>query len=500
MGRRGQPSYKSGDLPKSYWFMLSRIEATSTAVRRVPASLLWLAPKPAALPVSIVVFFYSLKHKTMRSLYFILGLLLTTTSWLGAQHSAVVVVNGGIYGTTNYANVTIQTSGGGGAVTGVDTIRETSVQDLLIAPNGVEMYIAAKDSIIKYNFINNRPNITRVAAAAFGGPSTIKMALAGNKLLVGNWYAPFSHVGTYTNHLRIFDANTLAYIDSVPSVTKPAKDMIVIGNMAYIAQNNIGSNYNDTIGYIAVVDLNTNSLVRNDTLSTNGDEIGRMVLVGNTIYTLNGRSNTISTYNTITNAKSTVATTVNLQPRSYGKTVVMKNNGLAYIPYNDSIGIYDLINNQPLGGLISVPSSFAFDVDTSMNQIVVTETNFLDQTQNKGTVYNTQGDSLYAIQVGYSPELVAFILNIVVGTDQVADVTPAFELFPNPTADVLNIRLEEAKPVTWLALDALGRVIFREQTTTDIHSFDVSNLAPGTYILTALDEQGVLQSSRFVVQ
>lgn len=434
----------------------------------------------------------------MRSLYFILGLLLTTTSWLGAQHSAVVVVNGGVFGTTNYANVTIQTSGG--AVTDVDTIRQTSVQDLLIAPNGAEMYVAAKDSIIKYDYLTNHPGITRVAATAFGGPSTVKMALAGNKLLVGNWYAPFGHVGSYTNHLRIFDANTLAYIDSVPSVTKPAKDMIVIGNMAYIAQNHRGSNFNDTIGYIAVVDLSTNSLVRNDTLSTNGDEVGRMVLVGTTIYTLNGRSNTISTYNTITNAKSTVATTVNLQPRSYGKTIVMDGNGIVYTPYDDSIGTYDLINNQPLGGLISVPSNFAFDVDVSMNHIVVTETNFLDQTQNKGTVYNTQGDSLYAVQVGYSPELVAFVLNVVVGTDQIADVTPAFELFPNPTTDVLNIRLEEAKPVTWLALDALGRVIFRKQTTTDTHSFDVSNLAPGTYILTALDEQGVLESRRFVVQ
>lgn len=432
----------------------------------------------------------------MRFLYLFLSLLLANS--VLAQNSALVVVNGGVFGTSNYANVTVQSELLG--ITGTDTIIETSVQDLLVDENSAAFYVAAQDSIIKYDYINNRPGITRVAATAFNAPSTIKLTLAGNKLLVGNWYPPFGFTGPYPNHLRIYDKNTLAFQDSVPAVTKPAKDIIVIGNLAYIAQNNTGSSFNDTIGYITVLDLNTNTIVRNDTLSTNGDEIGRMVLIGNTIYTLNGSSNTISSYNTVTNAKSTVSAGVNLQPKSYGKTIVPDANGIVYTLYNDSLGTYDLINTQPLGGILATPLTTAFDVDTQMNQIAVTQINFVDQTQNTGVVYNTQGDSLYSFEVGFSPELVSFILNIVLGTDQIAEVQPTFELFPNPTNNLLNVRLEEARPVTWLALDRMGREVFRQQTVDAMHTFEVSHLAPGIYILTALDENGVLQSQRFVVQ
>lgn len=432
----------------------------------------------------------------MRFLYLFFSLLLASGAL--AQSSALVVVNGGVFGTNNYANVTIQSNSLG--ITGTDTIIENSVQDLLIDANTTQFYVAAQDSIVKYDYVNSYPGITRLAATAFNAPSTIKLALAGNKLLVGNWYPPFGFTGPYPNHLRIYDKNTLAFQDSIPAITKPAKDMIVVGNMVYIAQNNTGATFNDTLGYITVLDLTTNTIVRNDTLSTNGDEVGRMILIGNTIYTLNGASNTISSYDIVTNAKSTVSAGVNLQPRSYGKTIVPDANGIVYTLYNDSLGTYDLINNQALGGIIATPLANAFDVDTQQNQIAVTEINFVDQTQNTGIVYNTQGDSLYAFDVGFSPELVAFVLNVMVGTDQVADVQPTFELFPNPTANLLHVRLEEAKPVTWLALDMMGREVFREQTTTTVHSFEVAHLAPGTYILTALDEKGVLQSRRFVVQ
>jgi len=303
--------------------------------------------------------------------------------------------------------------------------------------------------------------------------------------------------------LRVFDATTLAFIDTATAITKPAKDFLVVGDFAYVAQNSTTSTFQDTMGYLSVIDLRDYSLVRQDTLSTTGADIGRLVLVGDVIYSINKVSNTISSYNLTTGAKNTVNTTVNLQPKDYGPTLFMDNNSVCYLPYDDSIGLYNLATNMPMGGLIATPGGFAFAVDTTFStRIAVSFIDFINQSQNKGILYNEAGDSTSTFQVGFSPEALAFVQSVIIGVSQTPAFPqgPAFEYFPNPTTAILQLALEQATPITWVISDLMGRELLRQATTAQRISLDVSRFPAGTYFLTGTDEKGRVHTEKFVKQ
>lgn len=427
------------------------------------------------------------------SISFLFFVVITTTNAQFSKH--VVVVNGGVFGTTNYANVSLQNLSTG-VFTSIDTIYTTSVQDLLI--DGQNLYVAAQDSIVKYD-LNSQ---TRIAANAFGAPSTVKMALHGSHLLVGNWYEPWGQVGSFDNHFRIFDATTLAFVDSIPEVTKAADDFVVIGDYAYIAQNTAKTvGWGDTLGYLAVVDLTDFSFVRYDTLSTGGEEIGRLVAEGDLIYALNGSSNTISSYNTQTLAKSTQAAALTIAPTGYGPTAYP--TGVAntwYIPHGTGICSYNLATNTAvLPNIVTVPGSFAFALDTFNNTFLVSHIDYGNQLNNKGRIYDLNGDSVGMFQVGLSPELVALISDNGVAVTKIAAAQELnYTIYPNPTQAILNIELASQEMVTIMLIDQLGQVVLTEQANDKTVSVSVENFAAGAYFVAVANEAGVLRTARFV--
>ena len=248
--------------------------------------------------------------------------LLLLSSFLSAQQ--LIVANGGIFGSsTEFANIGIYNSSDG-SFRQLDTVRTNSVQDILVEENRF-IYLAAQDSIVKYDLWTGE----RIAAGQFGAPSTIRLGIYGEKLIVGNWYAASE------GNLRIFDKNSLSFIDSIPEISKGATDFSIIGNKAFIAQNNTNANYADTLGYIAVVDLDNLIFLRYDTLSTVGDEIGRLVNVGDTmLYSVNGISSTISSLHITSGVKNTVAAAAVLNPKTTGKSVFFDGTKW-YLPFNN---------------------------------------------------------------------------------------------------------------------------------------------------------------------
>lgn len=76
----------------------------------------------------------------------------------------------------------------------------------------------------------------------------------------------------------------------------------------------------------------------------------------------------------------------------------------------------------------------------------------------------------------------------------------AFQIFPNPFTDVINIRLDE--PVTQASLqvrDMAGRQVYSQTLTGNEFSVDVSHLAQGLYSLT-LNNGKSLQTARIIKQ
>ena len=423
-------------------------------------------------------------------------LFLLSTTVVNAQNESIIVVNGGLFGSaTNLANPTIQNlSPTASPADSLGIIGTNSIQDILIDSNFA--YVAAQDSIVKYDWTTR----TRVAAAAFGGVSTVKLALYQDKLLVGNFYLPFGATGPYSNNLRIFDANTLAFIDSVPAVTKPTEDILVIGDYAYIAQNNskiVG--FGDTLGYLTVYDIQADTIVRNDTLALNGEEIGRLVTENGVIYALNGASNTISEYTIATGASSTYATGVDLKPATYGPTA-FAGNGVWYFPYDSGVGSYNLVTRTAVSHHVTYLGNSAFAFNPANNTFCVSTTNFGNQTQNTGIVYDLQGDSLYSFEVGFSPEALAVVSNTLLNTV----IVPAqgeelsYTLAPNPASNELTVRLDKAQLVRLEIINQVGQSMLVEQSYQAQTTLDVSNLPTGTYWMVVIDEKGRMRTQGFV--
>ncbi len=415
-----------------------------------------------------------------------------------AQTGFVVVVNGGVYGTTNYANIGIQNIANN-TYFHIDTIYQTSVQDLLVTEQTDFAYVAATDSIIKYNLVTS----SRVASTKFGGESTVHLALYGNKLLVGNWYKPWGHTGAYTNYFRIFDANTLSYIDSIPEITKPAIDFVVVGDYAYIAQNNtVASGWGDTLGYLAVVDLVNMAWVRNDTLSGNGEEIGRLIVEDSIIYSLNGNSNTISSYNIVTGMRATVGVNIDLKPKSYANTASTDGQGIWFFPFDSGIGSYDLYNNVVINpNIITISGSYAFNYSPVDSLFFVSHIDFVNQANNSGVIYDMQGDSVNNFQVGYSPEVIGFYNPIITATQHLTTSQGLdCQLYPNPAKEHLNIQLEKAEKVQIVVFNPLGKIVKTQTNNSATIQVDLQNLTAGVYFLHLRNSKGLTTTKRFVKQ
>lgn len=405
----------------------------------------------------------------------------------------LVVVNGGLFGSNEKVNINIQNINSGSFLF-LDTIFSNSVQDLLIQDNF--LYIAAQDSIVKYNLMSKE----RVAATSFGAMSTIKMQLYNNKLLVGNWYEPFGFAGNYDNHLRIFDANDLSFQDSIPDLRKPSTDMVILNDTAYIVQNNrTFSGWEDTLGYLAVVDLTTYSLIRNDTLSNSGDEIGRLILEGQTIYTLNSASNTISSLNTHTGNKNTVHSGVDLNANLYGPTIY-KYDGKWFFPFNQGIGSFDLINNIVVdSNIINIDLNFAFVLDTLSDRIYVSYIDYWNQQNNKGVCYNMAGDSIASFQVGYSPELLGvYYESSSSNSIQNNDFAEQLKVYPNPFNDQINVELPLFDLYQVRLFSSDGNLVSHKSIYSDQIKINLESLPQGIYYLQLINTQGQLYTSELI--
>lgn len=408
----------------------------------------------------------------------------------------LVVINGGVFGTSEYANFTSQSLTGGN-LSAIDTIYTNSIQDVVI--DGQFAFVAAQDSIIKYDLTN----MSRVSSVAFGAESTIKLAVSNGYVLAGNWYAPWGAVGPYPNHFRVFNSTDLSFVDSIPAISKPAKDFVVHNNYAYIAQNNAQTaGFGDTLGYLAVVDLTNMSLVRMDTLSNNGDEIGRMILEGDVIYTLNGVSNTISSYDLTNQTFSTQATSVDLKPKSYGPTAFNASSGVWYIPFDNGVGTYDLANNAVVNAdIVTISGSFAFTLDTFNNRIAVSHIDYLNQNNNQGVYYNMTGDSVASFIVGFSPEAMAVVSSIVGSVNAFASQQEVpYKLYPNPVSDFLTIDIQSNGFFSAAIYHINGQRVWEATELNATSVVSVESLTAGVYTFVLKNKDGSLYTQRFIKQ
>ena len=317
----------------------------------------------------------------------------------------IVIVNGGQFGNpAEPTNVQLYDPADGSYTT-LDSIGENSTQDLLI--DGSFAYVAASDSIVKYDLLTNQ----RVAAAAFGGVSTVTLALSEDYLLVGNFFLPFGSTAPYPNNLRVFDRETLAFVDSIPALSRPVKGIVVQGDTAYVSQNFTASTFADSAGFLCKVLLSTLEVVDTVEVNQNDEDLGPLLIQDSVIYGLNGASNTITRYDPGTGAVSTFATSVDLQVGTYGSRFTLDESGRLFTLFDGGIGELDLATgNAPQGTLFDTVIS-AMVLDTVNERFYITQTDFFSYTG--GIIYDENGNRLDTLLVGFAPEAIGAAYNAV---------------------------------------------------------------------------------------
>lgn len=296
------------------------------------------------------------------------------------------------------------------STTSLGSIGTAFIQDIVIKDHYA--YVAATDSIIKYNLANN----TRVAGAEFGSTSTGSLLVHGDYLFVGNQFNPTAE------NLEVFDINTMNKIKGFSEVTAEVPGMEVMNDTLYVLQNikhtvdaGFPGYYLDSLGYVAKIsldDLEYQGDINFDPITTNN--FSRVFANDGKLHMFGTHQQGTTTHHSYTHEVETQTNTASVFPYSinltYG-TQARKKNNILYFKFNGGIGSYDLDTETVLNPLLIDASIMAFDLDVVNDLFYVTSGDYA--TTAAGTIYDMSGNSVGSFDVGegYAPEAVAVDYN-----------------------------------------------------------------------------------------
>ncbi len=284
------------------------------------------------------------------------------------------------------------------------------IQDVVV--DGQYAYIAATDSIFKYDVAGQ----FQVGAFAFDGTSTGKLYIHGENIFIGNQY------GTDSVNLEVFNKNTFASVVSFSEVSLPVSDMVALGDTLYITQNikhtvnpPWPNFYNDSIGYLAKIDLNTLLYagdVTFDASQTNNFE---------KIFSYNGQLHIMGkhdegtelskcyTYDPILGTESASTVSVDMD-FSYGTQSAQKDS-LVYFRTSDGIALYNMSSENLEDTAVVETALISFAIDWTTDKIYTATGDYWSSAS--GSVFNLSGDSIgsFVPGGGYAPEAFAVIYN-----------------------------------------------------------------------------------------
>lgn len=354
-----------------------------------------------------------------------------------------------------------------------DTIQVESVQDVVIDTNYA--YVAAQDSIVKYNLTT----LQREATAYF--PAVKKLELHDNYLMVGKWYG----TGDY---FEVFNKYNLQSIFSISQVNQTVNGMVMLGDTMYVAYNIKGTIdlyppfgiYADSIGKLAAIHVPSQTFVRDIILGPNAAGAGKSFVFNNAVYTLCNETNYLFKYTPSNNQIDSF----NIGIEKY----IQLHNNMLYGEFASGIGVYNLSTNT----LLSTPSfNFNFVAgayDFVNNRFYFTNTDY----STNGILYSvneTNGNVIDSINVGISCEAIALqhLINTGVENDFVEKLN--FNIYPNPVINSLNIQLLEDAEL--MVYDFNGNLILNEKINSTLYQINTERWQSGIYILKITTQNDV---------
>ena len=417
---------------------------------------------------------------------------------LASVAQKTILVNGGRFGNqAENVSVTVYDTQTNNSTT-IDSIGSQSVQDILI--DGNIAFVAAQDSIIRYNLTNN----TRTAAVKFRGPSTKTMVFSSNnELVVANWYNPFGGPAM-THHLYIYDQTTLALKDSIGVQGGGIKSMIGSIGGVLITQNSSSSSFSDTLGYALMVDVASRTVIDTLRAANYTGEMGELIAkpnVTNGFYAINSGSNTITNFSnpsiippffTVTN----VATAQNLKVE--GKSHYEVNGDTLFLRMNQGIGSINLTNLAVIDSNLIDTVVTAFAYDTANFKFYVTATDFVSYTS--GKIYNRVGNYSGSFATASSPEVIAMSYNQTTGLLSFSNKENSrFSIYPNPATNRFSINGDLTKDAWVQILNYNGQLVKKIDQLNVSSQINISNLTSGIYFVNIL-MNNTISTQKLIIQ
>lgn len=407
-----------------------------------------------------------------------------------AQHmivNQVIVGSGGVYGdTTNFVTIAAY-SPTTGITTVFDTIYTQSVQSIIIE-NEVA-YVAAQDSIVKYN-LNNYARIAETEAIGVN-----KLAVSGNTLIASFWYPVTS------GYVKTYSAEDLSPIHIFDSVSGEAAGTMIMpgGHTAVVA---VPGGWGSTGGKLAWLDIENNELLGESSMSDYGDGVN--FLISYTSIIPKFAAITVTPWGDSTfyyygfDAIGNTTEVYSFDAYMFGYTGMA--NGMLYAKINGGIGQLDLETLELDTNLIIDPPSLTISgtaFDSINNWFYIATTDYT--TTGIGKIYNLDGDSIGHFDANISPEAIAIDYRDNTGINNLYSETE-IKIYPNPSSNVITVEVSEGiSSDKFNVVDISGRVLINAgiNLKSGTANIDISSLQSGLYFLI-LSDGNSLNTSPFV--
>lgn len=409
------------------------------------------------------------------------ALLLCINNMLPAQiiTNRIIVANGGAYSDPNDFVTLTAYDPVSGITENVATIFSQSVQGLFIHQGFA--YLAAQDSLAKINI--DEGTVDAIIAL----PGVNKFAIYENKLLVSRQYPVTS------DFVQIRHVSDLSLIASFPEISDESWEILVACDTAYIS---VAGGWAATEGKMAVLDLRTNSFVRETNFGAMAMGIGPSFLDQNNILFVcktpwGGSSGTIVKYNISTCQYETVQI-----PLFFGEAAGIIA-GKLFLIINQGIGMVDTETLSVMNAnLITNPFSnldiTGLALDIVQGKIYVNYSWWVAP-PGTGIIYDLNGVELGNYEVGISAEEIAVDYRPYMRANHV-DENQKMCCYPNPCNDFLYFtNLPDDAHIS--VFDISGRQVVDFETSERKPSFiDFRNLSNGVYLLKIASNQQANQS------
>ena len=404
--------------------------------------------------------------------------------YLNAQiiTNRVIVANGGAYADPDDFVTLSAFDPNSGITETLASIFTQSVQGLFVHDGFA--FVAAQDSLAKINI--DEGTIEAIIAL----PGVNKFAVYQDKLLVSRQYPVTS------DFVQIRSLHDLSLIASFPEISDESWEILVAGDTAYVS---VAGGWAATTGKMAVLDVNTNTFIREINFGETAMGIGASFLEENNILFVcktpwGGSSGTIIKYNILTCGYEQTQL-----PLVFGDAAGILS-GKLFLVINQGIGMIDtetltVINANLITNPFSNLEITGLTIDVVQGKIYVNYSWWIEP-QGTGIIYDLEGVELGNYEVGISAEEVAIDYRFFMGNDLLNKIENA--VYPNPCSDFLFIgHLPENAGLQMF--DIYGNLT--NELVSDgnpAFSMDVRNFSPGVYFLKIFENNPGYESEKVI--